>query len=172
MKSHNLKTNDLLRQLVVSYSDQPLRADRPLSEWDKLAAVCTAPLAAGENIIGETDFQDILSRPSIAVIQPDVAKWGGISGCWPVIQAIQASGKLYCPHYLGAGVGLLASAHLLAAVGGLGLLEIDSNPNPLRSALAGPLGTILDGAAHLEEAPGVGVPVDLDQHIQMHLISR
>ena len=110
-------------------------------------------------------------------MQPDIAKWGGISGCWPVIQAIQAAGKLYCPHYLGAGVGLLASAHLLAAVGGngdnsgMGLLEIDSNPNPLRSSLAGPLSQILDGAASLTEAPGLGVPVNLDQQISHYLSS-
>lgn len=160
-----------LAEFGLTWLEEPLRADRPLSEWGVLAAACTTPLAAGENTIGEADFLKMINHAPLAVIQPDIAKWGGISGCWPVIQAIQSLGKLYCPHYLGAGVGLLASAHLLAAVGGTGLLEIDSNPNPLRSALAGPLGAIVDGAAHLDEAPGVGVPVDLDELISMRLAS-
>jgi L-alanine-DL-glutamate epimerase-like enolase superfamily enzyme len=158
-----------LAEFGLSWLEEPLRADRPQSDWGALAAACTTPLAAGENIMGEAAFLAMLNHGPLAVIQPDIAKWGGISGCWPVIQAIQAKGKLYCPHYLGAGVGLLASAHLLAAVGGSGLLEIDSNPNPLRSALAGPLGTIRNGAADLTDEPGLGVPVNLERQVPMHL---
>ena len=74
----------------------------------------------------------------MAVVQPDVAKWGGISGCLPVARRVVAARRRYCPHYLGGGIGLLASAHLLAAVGGDGLLEVDCNPNPLREGLAEP----------------------------------
>lgn len=160
-----------LTEFGLTWLEEPLRADRPFSDWNALASVCQTPLAAGENLIGESAFFQMLDQTPVSVMQPDIAKWGGISGCWPVIQAIQAAGKLYCPHYLGAGVGLLASAHLLAAVGGNGLLEIDSNPNPLRSSLVGPLSQILDGAASLTEAPGLGVPVNLDQQISHYLSS-
>ncbi len=159
-----------LTEFGLAWLEEPLRADRPQREWDLLAAACTTPLAAGENTIGYANFLTMIEDAPIKVIQPDIAKWGGISGCWPVIEAIQAKGKRYCPHYLGAGVGLLASAHLLAAVGGGGLLEIDSNPNPLRSALSGPLGSIRDGVAHLNEQPGLGVPIDIDRLIAMHLV--
>ena len=152
-----------LREFALTWLEEPLRADRPMSEWQALGAASTTPLAAGENIMGEANFFEMLNHAPTAVIQPDIAKWGGISGCWPVIQAIQAKGRMYCPHYLGAGVGLLASAHLLAAVGGGGMLEIDSNPNPLRSSVAGPLNQIIDGTAHLGDASGVGVPVQLHQ---------
>jgi L-alanine-DL-glutamate epimerase-like enolase superfamily enzyme len=160
-----------LEEFGLTWLEEPLRANRPAHEWRSLAAACTTPLAAGENIIGEADFQAMLSHQSISVIQPDIAKWGGISGCWPVIQAIQASGKLYCPHYLGAGVGLLASAHLLAAAGGHGMLEIDANPNPLRSELVGPLGLLASGIANLDEAPGIGLPATLDDHLKSYLVS-
>jgi hypothetical protein len=37
-------------------------------------------------------------------------------------------------YFLGGGISLVASAHLLAAAGGAGLLEVDVNPNPLRNA--------------------------------------
>ena len=62
-----------------------------------------------------------------------------------------------CPHSLGGGVGLLASAHCLAAIGGDGLLEVDANPNPLREATCGPLATIREGSARLGDEPGLGV---------------
>jgi L-alanine-DL-glutamate epimerase-like enolase superfamily enzyme len=160
-----------LRGFGLAWLEEPLPADRPAGEWNTLASVCSIPLAAGENTIGEDAFLAMVEHDPVKVVQPDIAKWGGISGCWPVIQAIETKGKRYCPHYLGAGVGLLASAHLLAAVGGSGLLEIDSNPNPLRSALAGPLRHIAAGSADLGDVPGAGVPLDLEAQIVMHVAS-
>ena len=61
------------------------------------------------------------------------------------------------PHFLGGGIGLLASAHLLAAAGGDGLLEVDSNANPLREGLAAPFPPLEDGHFVLSDQPGLGV---------------
>jgi hypothetical protein len=79
------------------------------------------------DLIGEDAFDAAIGAGALAVAPPDVAKWGGISGCWPVIERIRAAGLRYCPHYLGGGVGLLA------ATGSTGWLEIDANINPLRT---------------------------------------
>jgi len=49
----------------------------------------------------------------------------------------------------------------LAAAGGDGRLEVDANPNPLRSSTSGPLATIVDGCASLSDAPGLGTEPDL-----------
>ena len=68
---------------------------------------------------------------------------------------------MYCPHYLGGGIGLMASAHLLAASGQDGLLEMDVNPNPLRTeALSGAL-TPQEGWVSLSDSPGLGFTPDL-----------
>ena len=150
----------VLEPFALGWLEEPLRADRPWPEWQALARQCKTPLAAGENLIGEQAFDTAIKSGPLAVVQPDIAKWGGISGCWPVIEAIRAKGLRYCPHYLGAGIGLLASAHLLAATGGDGLLEIDANPNPLRSLLAGPLNQINEGQSALGQSPGIGVTLD------------
>ena len=58
----------------------------------------------------------------------------------------------------------MASAHLLAAAGGEGMLEVDANPNPLRTELAPPLQAIdAEGRIDLGDAPGIGVEPDLAQ---------
>src|SRR5690606_4884622 len=109
-------------------------------------------------------FQAGIDAGFLQVVQPDLAKWGGISGCLPVIQAVRAAGLRYCPHYLGAGIGLMASAHVLAAVDGInhgGLLEIDANDNPLRTLLSEPLLDLDDGVVLLGQAPGIGIEPDL-----------
>lgn len=145
----------------LSWLEEPLRADRPWSEWSALRTHAGVPLAGGENVAGEAGFEALLAAGALAVVQPDVAKWGGISGCLPVIRRIRAAGLRHCPHFLGAGIGLLHSAHLLAATGGDGLLEVDSNDNPLRTLLCGELNKIDDSIARLGEAPGIGVEPDV-----------
>lgn len=149
-----------LAACAPAWIEEPLRADRPGAEWQRLAAESTIPLAAGENAIGEAAFEALIQSRAIAIVQPDLAKWGGVSGVLAVIDRIQAAGLRYCPHYLGAGVGLLASAHVLAARGG-GRLEVDANENPLRTSLCPPLATLSAGSIDLGSAPGLGVEPDL-----------
>ena len=140
----------------LQWLEEPLRADSRWSEWDQLSASTQIPLAAGENIAGAAAFANAIEARVLKVVQPDLAKWGGFSGCVPVARAIRAAGMQFCPHYLGGGIGLLASAHLLAAVGGAGLLEIDANANPLRSFLCGPLDHVARGRATLSGDAGLG----------------
>lgn len=147
----------------LSWIEEPLRADRPWTEWQQLTASTEIPLAGGENIAGRMVFDEALAQGALAVLQPDAAKWGGISGCLLVGRAALGAGRRYCPHYLGAGIGLLASAHLLSAVGGDGWLEIDSNDNPLRDALCGPVAKVVEGRIELSEAAGLGIRPDLER---------
>ncbi len=151
-----------LRDLPISWIEEPLKADRPMQEWKALSRTLPFPLAAGENMLGKETFKATINSGNIKVIQPDVCKWGGLTGCHWVASTTLNAGLRYCPHYLGGGIGLLASAHLLSAVGGDGLLELDINPNPLREGLAKPYPQISDGALSLRNKPGLGVEPDLE----------
>jgi D-galactarolactone cycloisomerase len=145
----------------LGWLEEPIRADRPWLEWQTLRSVVDIPLAAGENIREHEGFEQAIQSKALGVIQPDIAKWGGISGNWSVVQGIQDAGLRFCPHYLGAGIGLLASGHLLAGAGGDGMLEVDSNLNPLRSLLSPTLNLVQKGWADLGMAPGLGHLPDL-----------
>ncbi|WP_306151957.1 mandelate racemase/muconate lactonizing enzyme family protein [Roseovarius sp. MMSF_3281] len=142
------------KNLDIGWLEEPIAADAPATDWARLAALGQPPLAGGENITGVENFEK--AGKHLGYIQPDVAKWGGVTGCFEAAQAITQAGRTYCPHFLGGGLGLLASAHLLAAAGGAGLLELDINANPLRDDLL-PQGTLRDGAFHLSKAPGLGL---------------
>jgi D-galactarolactone cycloisomerase len=144
----------------LEWIEEPLRADAPLEDWRLLAAASRVPLAGGENIAGHEAFDAAIASGVFGVMQPDMAKWGGFSGCLPVARRIRAGGRRFCPHYLGGGIGLLASGHLLAAVGGDGKLEVDANPNPLRTGACGSLAQVKGGIARLPDAPGLGVDPD------------
>lgn len=146
-----------LKPFGLKWLEEPLRADRPWPEWTRLAKEGSIPISAGENIMGEANFDAAIGSKALTYVQPDLAKWGGISGCLSVVKATLEAGLTYCPHYLGGGVGLLASAHVMAAVGGANaILEIDSNENPLRTAFAKCLNSVENGVAHLGQEFGIG----------------
>ena len=150
-----------LSEFGLGWIEEPLMADRPPAEWTQVAAAASAVLAAGENLRGPRQFQDAIDSGTLGVIQPDAAKWGGHSGCLPVARAALAAGRSYCPHYLGGAIGLLHSLHLLAAVRGPGLLEVDANPNPLREGLLGNVFAVAEGCVALPGGQGLGLEPDL-----------
>jgi L-alanine-DL-glutamate epimerase-like enolase superfamily enzyme len=137
-------------------------ADTPWAGWQALAGGTALRLAAGENLRGATAFSSAHTEGGIRVIQPDIGKWGGFSGGLRVGRTANEQGHWFCPHWLGAGIGLRASMHLKAAVGGPGYVEVDANPNPLRDLLAAPGFQVNDGAVSLTDEPGLGVEPMLD----------
>ena len=150
-----------LGEFGLAWLEEPIRADRPWQEWQRLREGVGLPLAAGENITSRAGFEQALGDDVLRVVQPDIAKWGGLSVCSGIARDILTSGKIFCPHYLGGGIGLLASAHLLAGVGGDGLLEVDANDNPLRDRFCGPVADIRDGMVTLSDNAGLGIEPDL-----------
>jgi len=156
----------------LGWLEEPLMADRPLGEWKQLAAVAPTTLAAGENMRGAGQFQEAIDSGLFGILQPDAAKWGGHSGCLPVARSALAAGRSYCPHYLGGAIGLMHSLHLLAAVRGPGMLEVDANANPLREGLLQDVFAVRDGAVSLPAGPGLGLEPDLkplSNLISLHL---
>jgi D-galactarolactone cycloisomerase len=141
----------------AAWMEEPIAADRPLAEWTRLARETPVKLAGGENINLEADFKTMIDAKVFGFVQPDVAKWGGVSGCLGVAKAALDAGQTYCPHFLGGAIGLMTSAHLLAAAGGNGLLEMDVNPNPDRDAMIGKALPLANGTVQLSEAPGIGI---------------
>lgn len=142
--------------------EEPVRADQPAAVWSELAQRQPLTLAGGENLAGLPQYREFIGSPGMAILQPDLGKWGGFSGCLTVAQEAVAAGKWYCPHWLGGGIGLAASMHLKTAIGGPGHVEVDANPNALRELLAVPNFTVREGSVQLSEAPGLGVVPDLE----------
>jgi len=156
-----LELGPRLAKYNLTWLEEPIRADRPWQEWQRLRERIGVPLAAGENIASAAGFAQALGDDVLRVVQPDIAKWGGLSACTGIARDIIGSGKIFCPHYLGGGIGLLASAHLLAGVGGDGLLEVDANDNPLREGFCGSVADVRDGTITLNDSPGLGIEPEL-----------
>jgi L-alanine-DL-glutamate epimerase-like enolase superfamily enzyme len=166
-----LRLSPKLDAFGLTWLEEPLPCDRPADEWLTLANSSPVLLAAGENLRGADAFDTLIKSKTVPYIQPDMTKWGGFTGCLPVARRIIKAGLTFCPHYLGGAVGLMASAHLLAAAGGNGLLEADVNPNPLRERMLQEPPPIKGGRMVLTDAPGLGSEPDL-AGLKDYLVSR
>ena len=154
---------DLLAAFQLEWVEEPISAASGVDVWKALARGRSMPLAAGENVRGEPAFAALIDSRAVDVFQPDVIKWGGISGCRPVARKALQAGHRLCPHFLGGGIGLMASAHLLASLASGDLLEFDVSENPWIDALAGDGMAIEDGFLAFGAGPGLGVSPDLDR---------
>lgn len=150
-----------LAEFAPLWLEEPIAADQPLSAWKQLARDSKIPLAAGENLRGIEAFEAALKSDAFGVIQPDIGKWGGFSGCLEVGKMALARGAMFCPHWLAGGIGLAATLHLKAAVGGPGYVEVDANPNPLRDPGVIPAFKVDEGSITLTDIPGLGVVPNL-----------
>ena len=83
-----------LRRYPLLWVEEPLACDRPAAEWAALAAAGRFTLAAGENIRSEAAFDAAIAAASVRVVQPDVCKWGGLTGCLRVARAALAAGLI------------------------------------------------------------------------------
>jgi len=142
--------------------EEPVPADEAPQVWQALAQQSPVPLAAGENLRGLDSFSALLDAGALSAIQPDIGKWGGFSGCLEIGRRAATAGVQFCPHWLGGGLGLLASLNLLGAAGGAGWGEVDANENALREQFLFRDFEVVDGKVRLSEAPGLGFAPDED----------
>ncbi|MCY4259131.1 MAG: mandelate racemase/muconate lactonizing enzyme family protein, partial [Rhodobacteraceae bacterium] len=99
----------------IAFVEEPLLATDAVWQWAELAKNSSVPLAAGENITSLAMFEDFLVQGKLNIVQPDVTKWGGISGAMDVAALAKTSGAICALHYMGTAVGLAASIHVMAA---------------------------------------------------------
>lgn len=99
------------RELGLAWLEEPVW---PPDDAHALAQVRRqgTRLSAGENAAGVEGIQALLDHQAVDVIQPSVAKVGGITAMLEVFKRAQRTGTNVVPHCFYFGPGLLAVAHL------------------------------------------------------------
>ena len=145
-----------LEEYDLLFAEEPIRADLGLDAWERLAQATRIPLAGGENIYGVDQFLR-MTNAGVRVLQPDVAKWGGVTGALDLAEMLP-DGCMLWPHFMGSGVGQQAGFAISAAIGSASKCEMDVNENPLRSDLCDAAVEVTNGQVALASEPGLLAP--------------
>jgi len=122
-------------------------------------------IAAGESEFTAFGARDLITSRSVGVIQPDVARAGGITETRRIALLADIFHVQYAPHVGFSGVICsAASLHLAAAMPNLLAYECMVIPNPLREQLAHSAvddpSYLVDGKIAVPQGPGLGIEID------------
>ena len=138
----------------IFWIEEPISARSSEKEYLNLIKNSKVNLALGENVYNENLITNFLKNKYLKFFQPDITKYGGITLVNKYINS-KYKNKIYL-HFLGSGVGLITSAHMMSAINSNGLLETDFNKNPLRDSIFNETIKITNGKIYLNNNPGIG----------------
>jgi L-alanine-DL-glutamate epimerase-like enolase superfamily enzyme len=152
-----LRMVDTLRPFDLAWLEEPVW---PPEDYEGLAKVraAGAVTAAGENVAGLPSFERLMRAGAVDVLQPSVAKVGGIGAMRRITAMAQALGVAVVPHCGYLGPGFLATLHLVAAAAGEVLLErlnVEVEADPLAGRTS-----VRDGRVEVPQSPGLGADPD------------
>ena len=138
----------------IFWIEEPISARSSDKDYLNLIKKSKVHLALGENVYDDNLINILLRNKFLKYFQPDITKYGGISLVNNFINS-KYKNKIFL-HFLGSGVGLITSAHMMTAINNNGLLETDFNENPLRDNIFNEKIKITNGKIYLNNKPGIG----------------
>ncbi|MBU9363450.1 mandelate racemase/muconate lactonizing enzyme family protein [Burkholderia multivorans] len=117
------ETFEQWREVGLEFVEEPLW---PVDDYAALARLRnrSVRVAAGENVAGVSGARALIEAGAVDVFQPSVAKIGGISAVLDTLDFARDRDVRVLPHCFYYGPGLLATAHIVASLGGSAGLEM------------------------------------------------
>ena len=151
---------DVLQPFKLAWLEEPLWPPENHAGLARIRQVGGVPIAAGENAAGLFDVRAMLDANAVDIIQPSVAKIGGVTEVVKIAAVAEVVGARFVPHCAYFGPGFLASLHLAAALAPTTPFErlfVDLEASPYHD-LIGAKG----GLVAVPNGPGLGRDPDLD----------
>ncbi|UCH27221.1 MAG: mandelate racemase/muconate lactonizing enzyme family protein [Trueperaceae bacterium] len=134
-----------------------------LDEYAKLAAEAPMRIASGEWLSTHHEFEALMDRGKIGVVQPDVGRVGGLSEARTVCDMAADRGLTVVPHCWKTGVSISATAHLAWVTPHCAFIEYLPPQlclETLRKELAFEDFTLENGVISEPSRPGLGFELD------------
>ena len=150
--------------LDVFFVETPLWTD-DLDGYRELADAVPLRIAAGEWLSTHYEFEDLVHRGHVAVVQPDIGRVGGLTEAVKVTRLAAETGKLVVPHLWKTGISGAAAAHLATVTPHMPFFEFLPPAlceSRLRKELVVDEVTLSEGRVSIPERPGLGVELNRD----------
>lgn len=123
-----------LQNLDIAWLEEPLDP-RDIEGHAILADRYTTPLATGENAFTFPEFEQIITRGMVKIIQPNFTRAGGVSGALEIDRLCLELGAQLSPHGVYACIGLATALHFCSVAKSVHLIERNALSNPLRDTI-------------------------------------
>ncbi|MBY5352994.1 mandelate racemase/muconate lactonizing enzyme family protein [Rhizobium leguminosarum] len=134
--------------------------------YEELRKRCDVPLAAGESNFTADQAQRLVANRTLSILQPDVARAGGISETRRMADYAALHDVGYAPHIGMSGIICeTASTHLAAALPNFRVMECECDLSPFKCDLADLAPGSLrqkNGQLDVPTRPGLGIEIDWD----------
>jgi len=142
-----------------------IEAPFPPDDIEKHAALADAvdvKIAGGDiNLTTRFEFEDLIERGHVDVVQPDVTHSGGITELMRIARMAQEHGKEFAGHAYKTGIGLAATLAVDLGAPTARYLEFSVNQSVLRRALTKEnLEVDKEGFVTAPDKPGLGVELN------------
>ncbi|PRY22192.1 galactonate dehydratase [Aliiruegeria haliotis] len=145
--------------------EEPLKPEDEAG-YEALRAQCGTPLAGGESNYTTDQAVRLVAGRTLSVLQPDVARAGGITETRRMADLAQTFNVAYAPHIGMSGIVCeTASVHLAAAMPAFRVMECECDESPFKTQLADlPPGCLRQkgGQVSVPKGPGLGIEIDWD----------
>ena len=154
-----VRFTELLSDHDLFFLEEPLEAD-DFDGFRDLVSASRVPIASGEKLATVRDFNDLMVRGNLRIIQPDLARVGGFSEMMRIIHHAEARGVLVIPHCWASDILVAGSLHVMAVLRNPKYLEFNVREQPLRSQLVTEPIRHTSGTVPVPEKPGLGVEIN------------
>jgi L-alanine-DL-glutamate epimerase-like enolase superfamily enzyme len=148
-----------------AWFEEPLAPENEQG-YEELHRLCNVPLAAGESNFTVDQAMRLIMNRTLSVLQPDVARAGGISETRRMAELARNHDVAYAPHIGMSGIVCeTASVHLAAAMPNFRIMECETDMSPFKTDLADLAPGCVrakNGMLHVPTGPGLGLEIDWD----------
>ncbi|RYH07189.1 mandelate racemase/muconate lactonizing enzyme family protein [Tropicimonas sp. IMCC6043] len=145
--------------------EEPLEPENEQG-YEELRKRCDVPLAAGESNYTLDQAKRLVTNRTLSILQPDVARSGGITETRRMADFAFAHDVEYAPHIGMSGIVCeTASVHLSAALPNFRVMECEGDRSPFKTQLADLAPGCLrqrNGRLDVPTRPGLGLTINWD----------
>jgi L-alanine-DL-glutamate epimerase-like enolase superfamily enzyme len=143
----------------IYFLEEPLSPD-DLDGFRRLVEASPTPIATGEKETTRFPYLDLMDRGGLRIIQPDVARVGGISETLRIATLAEARNVQMIPHCWATDILVAATLHVISTLRRCPYLEYNVTDNPLRrDLLVQPIRPV-DGIVSVPSGPGLGIEIN------------
>jgi len=143
----------------LTWIEEPFWPD-DYGKYAALAAAVPTPIAGGEEETTLADFERLVDKGNVEILQPDVTRAGGIGECLRIAEFARRIGRRCIPHAWSTGIIKAATLHVLAAMEEAEYMEYCVQTTDLNQRLVAEKFPLADGHVAIPDRPGLGVELN------------